>query len=402
MKSRTGNETISLSTYSVDLSEVPVLDNHAHPLSKTQPTTPDQLRSHFSEAATRDVAENEVGSALYYRWAVRQLAAALEIEPTEHAILRTRGTSVPEYARELVRRAHLAGLLVDDGYPPPSDSYSPGEMSRMLALPVHRMLRIETLVQDLLPSQRSLAELADAFDAEIAAARRRGCVALKSIAAYRTGLRIEPVSDAEAEKAFQALPRKTDGQQAFRLASKPVIDYFVTRALDLAAQLGMPIQFHTGYGDPDLDLRLANPLHLRPLFQEPAWTSVPIVLLHHSFPYTAEAAFLCAVYPNAYLDMAFSLPPLGYAVLRRAVETALGTAPARKLMCSSDGTSIPEHYFLGAIRARQVVSDVLCESLERGEIDEMQAREMGRMALHENATRVYQLPHAAAPSAEES
>ena len=50
-----------------------------------------------------------------------------------------------------------------------------------------------------------------------------------------------------------------------RLSSKPVIDYFVVRALRFAAPRAWPLQFHTGYGDPDLDLRLANPLHLRPL-----------------------------------------------------------------------------------------------------------------------------------------
>lgn len=376
----------------MDLSAVPVVDNHAHPLTVSQPRTVEEFRGHFGEAHSEMLAREHVASAGYYRWAIRQLGQLVGAEGGEEAILARRaGQPLAGYARELVSAANIGVLLVDEGYPPPDISYSADELERMLEIPVRRMLRIETLLQELMRTADSFADLAARFDEATSDLRRHGYVALKSIAAYRTGLQIEVVEEPEAERAFEAEREDASGSAAYRLASKPLIDHFVRRAVRHAAEQEVPVQFHTGYGDPDLDLRLANPLHLRPLFEDRSLETAPIVLLHASFPYTAEAAFLAAVYPNAYLDLAFSLPPLGRLELVRIVETALGVAPASKLMCSSDGTSIPEHYWLGAARAREILSDVLTRMVEGHELSEDDGEEMGGMVLNENAMRVYRL-----------
>ena len=58
------------------------------------------------------------------------------------------------------------------------------------------------------------------------------------------------------------------------------------------------MQFHTGFGDPDLDLRLANPLHLRPLFESEALRGLRIVCLH-CYPYVREAGYLASVLATA-------------------------------------------------------------------------------------------------------
>ena len=376
----------------MDLSAVPVVDNHAHPLTLSQPRTAEELRAHFGEAHSEVLAREHIASAGHYRWAIRQLGQLLGTESGEAAILERRaGQPLASYARELVSAANIGVLLIDEGYPPPDRSYSADEMERMLEIPVRRMLRIETLLQQLMQTAEGFSELAARFDEATSHLRRRGYVALKSIAAYRTGLQIDAVEEREAERAFEAERREAKGNAAYRLESKPLIDHFVWRAIRHAAVQEIPIQFHTGYGDPDLDLRLANPLHLRPLFEDRSLVSAPIVLLHASFPYTAEAAFLAAVYPNAYLDLAFSLPPLGRLELFRIVETALGVAPASKLMCSSDGTSIPEHYWLGAVRAREALSVVLGRMQDGNELSAGDCEEFGRMVLHDTAMRVYRL-----------
>ena len=54
----------------------------------------------------------------------------------------------------------------------------------------------------------------------------------------------------------------------------------------------MPVQFHTGFGDPDLDLRLGNPLYMRSLLEDRRFRNAPIVLLHASYPYAQEAGYL--------------------------------------------------------------------------------------------------------------
>lgn len=376
----------------MDVSATPIIDNHAHPLSQAQPQTPEEFRSHFTEAHSPELARHHVGSAISYRWALKQLAWALQVEATEEAILQRRGAaSLGDYARSLVKEANLSQLLVDEGYPSPREAYSSMWMEAMLEVRVGRILRIETLVEELIPEHARFQDALSAFDDRVAGAPEQGFVALKSIAAYRSGLQIGRVSEPDAAAAFDSARAEAEGDRGVRLESKPLIDFFVWRAVSHAATRGLPVQFHTGYGDPDLDLRLSNPLHLRPLFEDRSLEAAPIVLLHESYPFTAEAAYLAAAHPNAYVDIAFSLPPLDRLQLRRSVEAALGTAPTNKVMVSSDGVGIPEHYYLGAVRAREIVSEVLQSMVDGGELTAFEAEDMADLLFRRNAQRTYNL-----------
>jgi len=367
-----------------------MVDNHAHALSRRQPDDGPSFRANFSEAHDSTLARDHVGWSVQYRWALRQITSYLQLPPDEDAFLAyRRAADFPAYARGLVQDAGLDFLLLDEGYPPPELAYTSSEMGEMLGVRVGRILRLETTLEGIMPTCNTVGQLESRFDAALEDARNAGFVALKSIAAYRTGLAIEPVREWEVMRAFADVRRGLE--TPIRLASKPLIDHFVFRALQYAAQHAMPVQFHTGYGDPDLDLRLANPLHLRVLFEQREFANAPIVLLHESFPFTAEAAYLAAAYPNAYVDVAFSLPPLNRGLLSDALRTVLGTAPVSKVLCSSDGTMIPEHYWLGATRARLCLSQVLGEMVEADELDAAEAVTFAQMALHDNAVGVYHL-----------
>ena len=374
----------------IDLSQIAMVDNHAHALAHRQPDDGPSFRANFSEAHDPALAGDHVAWSVQYRWALRQLTSALHMPPDEDAFLAARrAADFPAYARRLVQDAGLSCLLLDEGYPPPELAYSSADMEEVLGVRVGRILRIETVLEGVMALSNTLGQLESHFDTALGDARNAGFVALKSIAAYRTGLAIEPVREWEVMRAFADVRRGLG--TPFRLASKALIDHFVFRALRFAAQHSMPVQFHTGYGDPDVDLRLANPLHLRALFEAGEFSAAPIVLLHESFPFTAEAAYLAAVYPNAYLDVAFSLPPLDRGLLCSALRTVLGTAPASKVLCSSDGTMIPEHYWLGAVRARLCLSQVLSDMVGADELDRDEAVTVARMALQDNAVRIYRL-----------
>jgi predicted TIM-barrel fold metal-dependent hydrolase len=95
-----------------------------------------------------------------------------------------------------------------------------------------------------------------------------------------------------------------------RLATKPLNDYLLLRALEIAERQTMPVQIHTGFGDADLDLREANPLHLRPLLESGQYANVPFVLLHASYPYVRELGYLAAIYANVYADVGLAIPRL--------------------------------------------------------------------------------------------
>ncbi|RLO10557.1 hypothetical protein DYB28_005941 [Aphanomyces astaci] len=65
----------------------------------------------------------------------------------------------------------------------------------------------------------------------------------------------------------------------FRLMQKTLIDYFIIVALELAIELDIPLQFHTGFGDTDMQLEWGNPTLLKPLLDMPQFQRAKIVLV---------------------------------------------------------------------------------------------------------------------------
>ena len=336
------------------------------------------------------MTDEHVPRSLPYRRALSELAALLGCAATEEAVLAARRSATAEdYLARLFAGAEIGSLLLDDGFPPPGTALTVAEVGAASGLPVGRILRIETLVQDLTLDCAGFGELVERFDGVAGNLRASGIVALKSIAAYRSGLRLAPVDYAAAAEAWQPLRAKAQRDGAIRLVAKSLVDFFAWRAVAHASRQGAAIQFHTGYGDPDLDLREANPLHLRPLLEEEALRGAKVVLLHGAYPYTREAAYLAAVYPQVYLDVSTALPPLGFAEIEAALSQALAVAPASKVLLSSDGVRIPEHHVLGARAARRALATVLRRSVDAGELAADEADDLAAWPLQRTAEAVY-------------
>ena len=147
-------------------------------------------------------------------------------------------------------------------------------------------------------------------------------ISFKSVAAYRSGLMIERPSRADAKAAFKQMLR--DGSE--RLELKPLVDHVVHRVMEAASDQELPVQFHTGYGDADADLRLADPFHLAPLARE--YPDVNLVLLHGGYPFSGHLAVLAATYANIYADVSYGIPFLTSHQLYTVTHTLLG--PARR------------------------------------------------------------------------
>jgi predicted TIM-barrel fold metal-dependent hydrolase len=196
---------------------------------------------------------------------------------------------------------------------------------------------------------------------------------------------------ADVRTAFDELLSGAAGGARIRLAARPLNDWVVHVALESAARLGIPIQFHTGFGDPDLDLRLANPLHLRPVLENPAFRAAPVVLLHAGYPFVREAGFLAAVYPQVHVDFGLAVPLLSRAGMRFAVAGLLEQSPLSKVMASTDAHLIPELFYLGARWARIVLGDVLEGAVEDGDLTPQEAEDAAAAILKTNAERLYGL-----------
>jgi predicted TIM-barrel fold metal-dependent hydrolase len=252
------------------------------------------------------------------------------------------------------------------------------------------MLRLEILMESLLAEHDSLEDVKEALAAELEDARGRGYVALKSIAAYRTGLDVREWPNEEAEESFLEYGRAA-GPGPVRLAHKPLLDTLLHVVFAQAARQEIPLQFHVGYGDADTDLLLGNPLYLRPILQRSDYRGMPVVLLHECYPYTRQGGYLAAVYQNVYLDLSYGIPLLGYGEMLSCTRQALGVAPTSKLMYSSDGIGVPELHWISAMDGRRVIGEALGELVSRGELDLAAVEAAGEDVLRANATRLYGL-----------
>jgi uncharacterized protein len=345
----------------------------------------------FTESGDPTMHAHHVPETVFYRWAIRELAAILACAPTTEAVLAARGgMSVDALAQRLLGEANIAVLLVDHGYRT-DETWPPAELAARLPCRVLPVLRLEALAQALIVRHETFDALLDAYSAFVERARTDGFVALKSIIAYRTGLAVQPTSHGAAAAAFGPVKERARRDGRVRLAAKPLNDYLLLRALEIAERQAMPVQIHTGFGDADLDLLGANPLQLRPLLESGQYANVPFVLLHASYPYVRELGYLAAIYANVYADVGLAIPHLA-AEIPTMLRQLLGLAPSTKVVYSSDASQIPELFWLAARWGRRGLGTVLDELIAFGALDGDQALAVGRRVLGGNAAGIYGLP----------
>jgi predicted TIM-barrel fold metal-dependent hydrolase len=325
------------------LSSVGLVDHHAHGVFREPPGALDEFRGLFSESPDPRQWPH-VATGATYRRAIRELAELFDVEPTEEALYeRRRATDPAEYASTLLRATGTDWLLVDDGYPPPGTGTRWDELGELAACSAAPVMRIERVAEEV----RDLDRLRDV----VTTARADGFVALKTIAAYRTGLELERIDD------------------------------FVVAALEANEGTGepLPLQVHCGFGDWDLYLARADPSHLKPLVER--FRETTFVLLH-CYPFVREAGWLAHVYGNVFFDLSLTIPHVARPA--EALREALELAPFSKLLYASDAARTPELYYLASRWWRAALAEVLPELY--GDPDEA-----ARAILRENALALYKL-----------
>lgn len=351
-----------------------------------------QFRRYFTEANAASFAERHVPNTIYYLWMIRQMASFYSCACSEEAVIAARNSmSADALLARLVREATIDTLVLDSAYPTPEECYTPEHMSAVAGCRTVKMLRLETLMQRLVVTYDDFDEVIARFTEQIRALREKGYCAFKSIVAYRTGLDIAEWSKDEAALSFAEARAQAVRKGQLRIAHKPLIDYLLHIAFSSAAEQQVAVQFHTGYGDGSINMLLGNPLHLRAVLECHDYRTMPIVLLHESYPYTQLGAYLAAIYPHVYFDLSYSIPFVDKLEMLAFTRQALSVAPASKLIYSSDGIYVPEMHWAAALRGRQVIGQVLQEMIDADEIDQEQAYHLARLVLRDTASSVYKL-----------
>jgi len=370
--------------------QVPLIDAHAHNVVTLDSTLP--FLQCFSEARGHE-ALSSVPHSLSFQRSLKDLAELYGCEPTLAAIEQYRKTEgLAAISEKCFDAANIEFVLLDDGL----------TMDKMVSLGwhrkyipgVHRVLRIETVAEAILNQgiQANVRWTLESFDHRFCSTLESlssKVVAFKSIAAYRSGLRVNPL--VSAQESENGLFDNLRAGAPVRVANKALIDFIFTRALEVATNRDVPLQIHTGFGDKDLQLELANPLHLRAVLETPAYANARLVLLHGSYPFMREASYLASVYPQVHLDFGLVVPKLSVRGMRCAVSDLMDLAPLNKIMFSTDGYAFPETFFLGAKWSREILARVLIEAYDNGDMPLHEALAAADGILGRNALEFYKL-----------
>ncbi|MEU5389988.1 amidohydrolase family protein [Streptomyces tibetensis] len=287
-----------------------------------------------------------------------------------------------EVQRRFLRATGTDVFCVDTGHAPDRIA-TPRDIAEAAGGTSYEVVRLEGVAESVGAAGVEPETYADAFrTAALDAVRRPGVVAVKSVAAYRTGFDLDPARPSDAEVTEAA--RSWLGRGG-RLDDPVLMRHLLWTAVDL----GLPLQLHTGFGDNDIRLHRVDPTHLTDWLHLTAGT-VPVLLLH-CWPYQRQAAYLAAVFEQVYLDVGLTLHHVGPARAGAVLAEALEITPFRKLLYSSDAYGVPEFHHLGALAFRQGLAGLLQERVDADELALPDALRIARWAGRDNALRVYRL-----------
>lgn len=325
------------------------------------------------------------------RWCAPVLDLSPGCEPDDY--LARRAELADEANRRLLRAAGIKTLLIETGYRA-DDILDPAGMGALAGADAFEVVRLEAVAEALAHDGVRPADYAEAF-AETLAARTVAAMGLKSIVAYRGGFAFDPRPPAltDVEEAARRWVDDLDPTAA-RLNDPVLLRFGIWAGARVAAERGLPLQFHVGYGDPDITLHRTDPSLLTDLIRALGRDGVTVALLH-CYPYHREAAYLAAVFPNVYCDVGLALNYTG-AEAPRVLAEMMELAPFTKQLFSSDAFGLAELYYLGARQYRRALAAVLDGWAAAGDCGREDAQRIARLVGRDNASRIYPLECASA------
>lgn len=365
------------------LTGVELVDHHCHGVVRRELATGD-LAGLLTEGPGADdlVLDSRIGFALR-RWCPPVLDLPVHAEAPDY--LRRRA----ELGWVEVTRRMLAGgastYLLDTGFQP-EPLTGPPELAGLAAATAYEIVRLEGLAEEVVLDGATAGGFAEATRS-LFWERGRSAIACKSIAAYRVGLDLDPARPTEAEVTAAAgrwLGAVDEGAE-IRCADPVLCRFLVWEAVDR----GLPIQFHVGLGDRDVDLHRGDPLLLTGLLRATEASGVPFMLLHN-YPFHRHAGYLAQAFAHVYVDVGLALHNVGDGAVRVLGEL-LELAPFGKVLYSSDAFGLPELYLLGSTLFRQALGAILDDGIAAGEWSAVDAERVARLIGHANARRVYAL-----------
>jgi uncharacterized protein len=370
------------------VSAVPLVDHHVHGALRRPPDR-EALEQMLTES-DRPVPQwmttfdSQVGLAVR-RWC----APVLDLEPlttAERYVARRAELGAAEVTRRLLRGSGVERYLVETGFAA-DEVLSPDEMALASGVSADEVVRLEPVFEQLARDVGAAAAVRSFPD--VLAQRSKNAVGLKSVVAYRFGFDFAPERPSvdETVEATGAMLAKA-GSGRPRVDDPTLLRFLLWAGVDR----GLPLQLHSGYGDPDLELHRCDPLLLTRFIKLVEPRGVDLLLLH-CYPFHRNAGYLAQVFPHVHFDVGLAV---NYTGLRSdaVIAEALELAPFAKVMFSSDAYGPAELHYLGALLWRRGITRVLRSWVDEGEASIADAVRIATMIGHDNAMRVYNLGRA--------
>ena len=367
---------------------IKLTDHHVHGVVRENPT-PENFANMITESdrtpkSVHEAMETQVGFATR-RWCAPLLGLAAHASADEYFARRIELGS-DHVNRTLLGAAGISHYLIETGYRG-DEIHGVDGMRELTGSKVDEVIRLETLAQFHAETSGTTAQDFSATFATLLAEKARTAVGLKSIAAYRIGLDFDPTRPSELEvrtalgQWFQDIAKDS----STRLMDPIIIRHVIWQGIDL----GLPIQFHIGYGDPDLNLHKCDPLLMTELIRMTEKLNVPIMLLHN-YPYQRNAGYLAQMFRNVFIDVGLAI---NYAGARspEIIAESLELAPFSKILFSSDAWGLPELTYLGTRLFRNGLTEVLGAWVDKGEWSLTDAKRVSTAIGTENSIRAYSL-----------
>jgi predicted TIM-barrel fold metal-dependent hydrolase len=371
------------------LSSIELVDHHVHGI--VQGAVDERALKNMIIESDRRSAADAAGYDSQVWFAVRRWCAPLlglaPSPPIEDYLSARLSLTNEAIADRLLPAAGFGHLLVETGFRADLVS-SPGELGRRAGASVSRIVRLEALAEDL------IARIVDPADYPAEFRRALGAelegidpaVGTKTIVAYRGGFDrdFSPPDDEEVVLAARAWSEHVRSGARARLVDDRLLRFGIWSGV----RTGRPLQVHTGFGDPDLDLRLADPLLLTEFIRQTEGQA-PILLLH-TYPFQRNAGYLAQMFPHVFVDVGLAINYAGAAAGAIVADT-LELAPFSKVLFSSDAWGAPELHLLGSWLWRRSMARVLGNWVSRGDWSRDDAERVVRLVAGANARRVYGL-----------
>jgi predicted TIM-barrel fold metal-dependent hydrolase len=373
------------------IDDIELIDHHCHGVVDS-----DLDRAAFEDLITEADAPGPVGTTFFdtqLGFAVRaHCAPVLGLEPfvsADEYLQRRIELGAAGTNDRFLAAARISTYIIETGHRG-DEILSPAAMGARAGAQHAEVVRLERLAEELLEDGQSVDGFRVAFG-RLLDEKLTTAVGVKSIAAYRIGLDFEaaPPSAAAVDRSLSIWLTEAARTGSSRLADETIIRFVLWEAV----KRGTAIQFHVGYGDPDVDLHRCNPLLMTDFIRRTRGSGARILLLH-CYPFHREAGYLAHVFGHVYCDVGLAVNYSG-AQADQIIAESLELTPFHKALFSSDAFGASELFYLGARQFRAGLARTLDRWAATEGWPEAEQRRVATLIGSENARRVYGLDESA-------